>query len=561
MVKSLRFILFMLFLLTLTVGVAGAQGEKVLVIGWEQEPPKLSPWADNTFGSLINQGFVTRDLWNWDTNRQIYPIMVTEIPSLDNGMVKTLDNGNTQVTVKLREGMKWSDGEPITTADCQFYHDLWSNPATGSIQRGNYPDVVESFEVVDDYTFVITYNKPWPDWSSDAYPGCYLPEHVLRPILEKDGTIDNAPMGSGQGVVGYGPYKLDEWVVGSQITLSKNPYWDQEPGKFDKIILRFITDSAQMLNAMEAGEIDVTFNWSDDLVDSYSAIDNTEVFKTDGVYGDAIWMNVGNFKGTGQPHPMLGDPKVREAIVRAIDRKTLAEQMVAPGVGVPKSWTPEQFWADDLPYWDYDVDMANKLLDEAGWVDSNGNGTRDKDGQELVLRFFTTTRQIRMDYQVVIQEYLNEVGVGTQLLPVPSNILFADFVDRGILDTGDFDMAIFALSANALSPAFAAPDWFGCNGIPSAERPTGNNGWGSCDPEFDRLDLEVSATVDPEKRLELAHEAQKHFFDMGFWHGLYMRPTWYAVSTDVVNVDEAVKSPGTLASNYFNNIEYWQPAQ
>lgn len=561
MVKSLRFLTLALFLLMLTVSAVSAQDGSVLVIGWEQEPPKLSPWADNTFGSLITVNFTNRDLWDWDTNREIYPIMAAEIPSFENGGVVTLDNGNTQVTVHLREGMKWTDGEPITTDSCLFWHELMMDPTKGAVQRGNYPDAVESFEVVDDTTFVITYNKPWPDWSNDAPPSCALPAHIMRPIVEAEGTIDNAPQGIGQNVVGYGPYKLDEWAVGSQITLTKNPNWDQEPGKFDRIILRFITDTAQMLNALEAGEIDVTFNWSDDLVDSYSAIENVEVFKTDGVYGDAVWMNVGNYKGTGEAHPMLGDPKVREAIVRAIDRATLAEELIAPGVSVPKSWTPEQFWAEDLPFWDYDVDKANALLDEAGWVDSNGNGTRDKDGQELVLRFFTTTRQIRMDYQVVIQEYLSEVGVGTQLLPVPSNILFAPFSDRGILDTGDFDLAIFALSSNALSPAFAAPDWFGCGNTPSAESPTGKNGWGACDPEFDRLDLEVSSTVDPVKRLELAGEAQKHFFDMGFWHGLYMRPTWYAVDTTVVNVDEAVKSPGTLASNYFNHIEYWQPVQ
>lgn len=560
MVKSLRFVTLALFLLLLTVGVVGAQGESVLVIGWEQEPPKLSPWADNTFGSLI-YGFTNRDLWDWDVNRQIYPIMAAEIPSFDNGGVVTLENGNTQVTVNLREGMKWSDGEPVTTADCLFWHELMMDPTKGSVQRGNYPDVVESFQVVDANTFVITYNKPWPDWSNDAPPACYLPAHVLQPVLDAEGTIDNAVFGSGEGVVGYGPYVFESWTVGSQITLVKNPLWDLEPAKFDKVILRFITDTAQMLNALEAGEVDVTFNWSDDLVDSYSAINGVEVFKTDGVYGDAIWMNVGNYKGTGQPHPMLGDPLVREAIVRAIDRVTIAEELVAPGVGVPKSWTPEQFWAPDLPFWDYDVEKANALLDEAGWVDSNGNGTRDKDGMEMVLRFFTTTRQIRMDYQVVIQEYLNEVGVGTQLLPVPSNILFASFNDRGILDTGDFDLAIFALSSNALSPAFSAPDWFGCDQTPNAEDPTGKNGWGSCNPEFDRLDLEVAQTVDPEKRLELAHQAQKEFFNMGFWHGLYLRPTWYAFDTTAVVVDENVKNLGTLASNYFNHIEYWQPAQ
>ena len=556
--KSLRILSLCLVILTmmsLIVGAVNAQDEKVLVIGWEQEPPKLSPVGDNTFGSLID-GFTRRDVWAWDTNYNIYPEMVTEVPTLDNGRVTTNDKGNTVVHYTLREGMKWSDGEPITTADCLITHQITMDPTTGSIQRGSYPDVVESFDVIDDYNFDLTYNVPWPDFQSNAYASCgALPAHVFQPVLDDTGNIDNSPFFDGQGVVGYGPYQFDTWDVGSQITLTKNPNWDGQEPAFDKIILRFITDTAQMVNAMDAGEIDMAFNFSDDLVDKYSAIANTEVFKTDGVYGDAIWMNVGN-----GGHPALSDPKVREGIIRAIDRKSMAEDLVGPGVGVPLSWVSAQYWGDDLPYWDYDVDMANSLLDEAGWVDSNGDGTRDKDGTELVLRFFTTTRQIRMDYQVVIQEYLQAVGVGVQLLPVPSNILFGEFKDRGILDTGDFDLAIFALSTNPLSPAFDAPDWFGCGGIPSVDNPAGSNGWGSCDPEFDALDLQILSTVDPAERLNLAHEAQQHFFNMGFWHGLYLRPTWYAIDTSVVTVDDAVKGMGTLSSNWFQNIENWKPA-
>jgi len=543
------------FLLTLLVGVASAQDESILVIGWEQEPPKLAPVGDNTFGSLIDE-FTRRDVWNWDTNYNIYPVMVAEVPTLDNGLVTTNDAGNTVVTYKLREGMKWSDGEPITSADCQLTHEIYMDPTTGSVQRGAYPDVVESFEVVDDLTYVLTYNTPFPDFQSNAYATCGLfPEHIFRPILEAEGNFDNAPFFSGEGVVGYGPYKFDEWTVGSQITLTKNENWDGQAPAFDKVVLRFITDSAQMVNSLEAGEIDMSFNFADDQVESFDAIEGVDVFKTDGVYGDAVWMNVAN-----GGHPGLADPKVREAIIRAIDRATLAVDLVGEGVGVPPSWKSAQYWPDDLPFWGYDVDAANALLDEAGWVDSNEDGIRDKDGVELLLRFFTTTRQIRIDYQLVIQEYLTAVGVGTQLLPVPSNILFAEYKDRGILSTGDFDLAIFALSTNPLSPAYDAPEWFGCEGIPTPENPGGSNGWGSCDPAFDALDLEILKTVDPAERLAKSQEAQKLFFDMGVWHGLYLRPTWYAVDSTTVAVDDALKGMGTLSSNYFAKIEFWQPA-
>lgn len=545
--------LVLVVLLSLTVGFAAAQDESVLVIGWEQEPPVLSPRSDMAFASLMTN-FYARDLWDWDVNRQIYPVMAAEVPSIDNGMVTTLENGNTQVTYKLKEGLLWSDGEPVTSADCAFWHEIQMDSTTLTFQRGSYPDVVESFEVVDDTTFVLTYNSPWPDFTTEATATCGYPEHVLRPVLEAEGNLDNAAFWSGQGTVGYGPYTIGEWLVGESITFEANPNWGGEAPAFSRVILRFITDTAQMQNAFQAGEIDVAFNFSDDLVESYSAVEGAEVFKTDGVFGDALWMNYGN-----GGHPALTDVNVRMALVYAIDRATLAETLVGPGVSVPASWYAPAFVPEDVTPLPYDVAKANELLDASGWVDSDGDGIRDKDGELLILRFFTTNRQIRMDYQVAIQEYWTAVGVGSQLFPVPATILFGDFLERGILDTGDFDIALFALSTGPLSPFAGAPDWFGCDGIPTAEEPNGNNGWGSCDPEFDRLDLEVGRTVDPAARLELAGDAIRAFYGMQFWHGLYLRPTWYAVNSNVVN-PETVKDVGTLSANYFNKIELWAPA-
>ena len=547
----------LLLALVLSLGfAAGAQDSKTLVIGWEQEPPLLAPRSDLAFAAYM-QGFYQRDVWQWDENREIFPVMAAEIPDANNGGLETLENGNTKVTYKLREGMLWSDGEPVTSADCAFWHEIQMDSAALTFQRGNYPDVVESFDVIDDYSFSITYNAPWPDYQSDSTATCGYPAHILQPILEAEGNLDNAPYWAGQGTVGYGPYVLSEWLVGQQMTFTRNEYWDGQAPAFDTVILRFVTDTAQMRNAFEVGDIDVAFNFSDDLVPTYQAVDGAEVFKTDGVFGDAVWINYGN--NSSPVGAALADVNVRMAIQYAIDRATLAEQLVGPGVSVPASWFSEAFVPADLEPLGYDVDMANQLLDEAGWVDSNGDGTRDKDGVEMILRFFTTDRQIRMDYQVAIQQYLSAVGIRTQLLPVPATILFADYLERGILDTGDFDLALFALSSGPLSPAAGAPEWFGCDGVPTPEDTNGNNGWGSCDPEFDRLDLEVSRTVDPEARLELAGEAIRRFYDMNFWVGLYLRPTWYAVNTNVVAAGTAFKV-GTLSNNYFSMIETWGAA-
>ncbi len=549
------FTLLMVLAVALPFFAAGAQEEEtVIVIGWEQEPNLLSPMVDMTFASLM-ENFYARDVWNWDRERQIFPIMVSELPSFDNGLARTLENGNTQVEYHLRQGMRWSDGEPITVDDCLFWHNIRMDRALGNFQRGEYPEVVESLEKVDDYTMVLTYNRPWPDFLVDEYVTCTYPEHVLAPVLEADGTIDNAPYWSGEGVVGYGPYVFDEWIIGDHISLVRNPYWDGQEPAIDRVILKFIPDAVQMRNALDVGEIDLSFQWPDDQVSAYQALEGVEVWSTPGVYGDAIWMNIRQEGGTG--HPALLDKRVREAIIHAIDRPAMAEALVGPGTERSLSWYPAQFQPPDLPYREYDPDLANQLLDEAGWVDTDGDGIRDKDGMPLVLRFFTTTRTIRMDYQVLIQEYLTEVGVSVQLLPVPASALFASYKDRGITATGDFDLALFALSSEPLSPN-GTLDWFGCRGIPTPEAPDGNNGWGFCDPEHDRLEELVESTVDPEQRLQYHYELERRFYDAAFWHGLYLRPVWYAARADRWDTS-TMQDLGTLSNNYFNKVEFWQP--
>jgi peptide/nickel transport system substrate-binding protein len=552
--KMLRLLgLLLVAMLALSAfGAASAQDDTTLIIGWEQEPPLLRPRSDNTFASLVNN-FVHRDLWDWDENREIFPVMVETVPTMESGLARTLDNGNTQVDYVLKEGILWSDGTPITSADLDFTHRIMMTPELLTAGRGSYPDLVETGEIVDERTFRVTYNSPVPDYLVGDYLSYNIPILPAH-ILDTGANIDDSNYWRGEDYVGYGPYVLEEWAVGEQFTLTKNANWDGQEPAIDTVILRFITDSAQMVNAFENGDIDVAFNFQDSLVPQFSAVEGAEVFSTAGVYGDAIWVNMGN-----GGHPSLSDANVRMALAHAIDRVTLAEQLVGPGVQMAPSWFPDQFLPEDYGFLAYDVEMANELLDASGWVDSNGNGTRDKDGTEMILRFFTTTRQVRMDYQVVIQEQLAAVGVGTQLFPIPSTLLFADYLERGILDTGDFDLAIFALSANPLSPYSGDTlEWFGCAGIPTPEDPAGSNGWGYCNPRFDELNGMIATETDPAARMELAAEQYRLFRDGAFWHGLYLRPTWYAVQSgwDMGPAREV----GTLAANYFNNIEFWAPA-
>jgi peptide/nickel transport system substrate-binding protein len=560
--KHLSLAIVILTMLTLVVGVAHAQDGTILVLGWEQEPDVLGDTSTSTFSQLLSD-FISRKAYGWDSSYQVYSDLMAEIPTFENGMVTTNDAGNTVVTHHLKEGLLWSDGTPITADDCLLGHTLFSDTATGSIFRSDYPAVVESLEKVDDLTLVQTFNKAYPDYlGSDnitVMPQCRYPAHVLQPLMDaNNGSVDGLPyFTTGEGFVGFGPYMLESWTKGDNITLVANPNWGGQQPAFDTVVLKFIVETAQMQNALETGEIDVAFNFPDDVAPGYQAIDGVEVFNTVGVYADAMWFNIDE---NGNNHPALRDVNVRKAIIHAIDRASITTAIAGEGISVPGAFDSPVWWPEGLEILGYDVALANQLLDEAGWVDSNGSGTRDKDGLELILKFFTTPRQSRIDYQLSIQAALQEVGIGTQVFQVPGpSVLFASLTNRGIMAASDYDLAIYASSNDPISPN-VDPSSLGCSGVPSPENPGGGNFSHFCNPAFDELTTQIAAETDPAVRLDLKHQSVRLMNDAYFWAGLYPRVTWYAVRLDRVNTEGVQGGLGTLASNWFQHIEFWQPA-
>jgi len=545
------------------------EDEDVLIIGFEQEPPNFRPLNTLTFGALV-ENFYTRDLWEWTTDREIYPVMVTEIPTVENGRVVTTEDGDTAVTMTLIEGLQWSDGEPITAVDCEVEHIIRSDPSTADgMGRGSYPDVVSDFAIAEDdpLTFTITYTGTYPDYlTATERPQCRFPAHVYGPMIEDGGKLDDDPYFTGGGdfdgalTVGYGPYVMTDWSIGSSMTFVANPYWGGDAPGFERVEVVFITDSAQMRNAMETGEIDIAYNWSDDLQPEYASIDGVETFAVPAVYTDALWIRSGEI-GNDDAHggTALQDPLVRQAIAHAIDRLTLAEALVGPGIEVPTSWYPKAIWPDDLPFLEYDPELAASLLDEAGWV-LNDDGVREKDGVTLDnLRFVTTENELRNNYQIFIQDYLADVGIGVDIQIIPATNLFASFSDDGTLTNYRWDLAIFANSAEPLNP-LTDRDSYTCAGIPSAENPGGFNPWQFCNERYDELQDLIESTLPGPERDALVEEAVTLKYEGYFWHGLRLRATWYAVNASIVDPATVEPHAGTLSDNYFIEVDQWQPA-
>jgi peptide/nickel transport system substrate-binding protein len=217
--------------------------------------------------------------------------------------------------------------------------------------------------------------------------------------------------------------------------------------------------------------------------------------------------------------------------------------------------TPASFW-DALPYFNdpapepypYDPEAAKELLDEAGWVDSNGDGTRDKDGVEFVIQHGATTREVRQEFQAVAQQQLADVGIKLEILNFDSDLFFASYADQGPTYTGELDLQEWSDSPSG----FPDPDiyyWL-CSEIPTAENPSGSNSFFLCDEELDALIQLQSTQLDPVERQKTISQINQIFYDKVYWLGLWQDPDVWAVGPRLTGVKFSGVTP-------FYNITEW----
>ena len=214
-------------------------------------------------------------------------------------------------------------------------------------------------------------------------------------------------------------------------------------------------------------------------------------------------------------------------------------------------WDNTPWASPDLEAWPYDPAMGNSLLDDAGWVDSNGDGVRDKDGVELVLTHGTTTREVRADTQAVAQQNLADCGIQLDIIGYSSDIFFGSYGEGGPLPTGEVDIGEFSST-----PAFPDPDtsrWL-CSEVPSDEFPDGNNDQHLCDEELDALFQLQKTQVDFNARQQTMWQISELMFDEVYWLGVWRDPDSFAISDRLLNVNISGVTP-------FYSIAEWDISQ
>jgi peptide/nickel transport system substrate-binding protein len=431
------------------------------------------------------------------------------------------DDGLTY-TYTLREGLQWSDGEPLTADDVAYTinrsrDEEWINHSATTVNL--------EATATDERTVEITSSVPDPKLPTmDVY---IVPEHIYGDISAEDVLTYDALDG-----VGSGPYTLEDWSPGQSWTMVANPNyygWGDDGPQIDRVVFRIFDNLDAMGAALEAGEIDAAHNIR---AESFEALDaDPDIVAVVGRQGGFAELAMNGMQGgLGDGHPALLDLDVRHAIAMAIDRQTLVDRVLL-GLGEPGaalSVSPDPSWRPEIADgFDFDPDAANALLDEAGYTDTDGDGVREMpDGsRDLTFRYVERSDS---DYEPELREFitgwLQDIGIATTV-EVYDDTQLTDVIARGEYD----------LFAWGWTP-FVDPDpmlsYFTCDQVTTdAAEPLYNDAnW--CSEEYDALYEEQKVELDRERRQEIVHEMLRLFYDQSTYVVLFYDADLQAYRTD-----------------------------
>ncbi|MEI6291340.1 MAG: peptide ABC transporter substrate-binding protein, partial [Chloroflexota bacterium] len=476
-------------------------GDKSITVSFVTgDPASLNPIYASTWGEECVFDLIYLPLWNIDDQGGFHMELAVELPTVANGGVSA--DGKT-ITIKFNPDANWSDGQPVTAEDAVFTYDMVMADKNTVTSRYPFDTYIESMKAVDTKTLQIQLNSVWVDWPFSIFTGLsrVLPKHILQPVFDKDGSLDNAAYNRLPSVVN-GPFTISQFEPGSHISFNANDtYWRGRP-KLDKIFYRLAEDRAAQLAALASNQADIgTYIIGSELSDIKKIDGMTTTTSPNGLI-QTIFFNV----DPKTANPALTDANVRKALVMSIDRQLIIDQLYFGVYKVPVGfWNGTVYDNPDLKPYPFDPAQAKDLLEKAGWVDANGDGIREKDGKDLVLRYvYISGDEVINTMVVTIQQMLADVGVKVDLLPNTQEVLWASYGDNGPLAHGEFDMTHW-VDGMAYYPS---PDtsYFLCAQMPTADAPDGYNWFGVCDPALDSLFQQQAIEIDPQKRIDEFHQ-------------------------------------------------------
>ncbi len=327
------------------------------------------------------------------------------------------------ITFYLRKGVTWHDGHPFTAHDILFTYRATIDPKTPTAYAGDFLKVKKA-EVLDDYTFRVTYDKPFAP-ALMSWGSAVLPKHLLE---GKD--ITTAPLA--RHPVGTGPYIFKEWVPGQKIVLISNPDYFESRPYIDGYIMRIIPDDATMFLELRANGID-----RKNLTPlQYTRQTENNLFRKN--FNKYRYLSFSyTYMGYNLKNPLFADKRVRQAIAYGINKDEIIRGVLlglgkeATGPFKPGTWV----YNPHVKAYPYDPDKARELLADAGWKDNDGDGILDKDGQPFVFEIITNQgNEIRAKCAEIIQRRLGEIGITVKIRILEWAAFVNDFINKRRFD-------------------------------------------------------------------------------------------------------------------------------
>ncbi|MGK7932859.1 MAG: peptide ABC transporter substrate-binding protein [Microcystaceae cyanobacterium] len=478
-----------------------------------QAPTILNPHLSTGFKDAEASRITLEPLASFDENSELVPFLAAEIPTVENGGIA---KDGKSVTWKLKQDIKWSDGQSFTAKDVAFTFDFISDPTTGSTTAGTY-EVVEKVEVIDDHTVKIHFKNVNPAWFLVFVggEGMILPHHIYESYIGEKAREAPANLQP----IGTGPYQVVEFKPGDVVVYEPNPnFREADTLGFKRIELKGGGDATSAARAvLQTGDADFAYNLQIEapVLKQLETGGKGQIVSVFAALMERILINQsdptqmtaeGERSSLKNPHPFLNDPLVRQAFSLAIDRDTVAEQLYGvTGKATPNFLVlPEQFYSQNTTY-EVNLTKANQLLEQAGWTDSNNNGTRDKDGVEMEIVFQTSINPVRQKTQEIVKQGLQSIGVGVELKSVDATIFFSsDPSNDDTIEKFYADLQMFTTGNTSPDPSTYLKGYT-CNTVPQkANNWSGNNYSRYCNPEYDQLWQQFSMELDSQKRQDLA---------------------------------------------------------
>ena len=449
-------------------------------------------------------------LAGFDEKGAIFPRLAADIPTVDNGGIS---KDLTSITWKLKPGLLWSDGSPVTSKDAKFTYDYCKSPDGGCAQASRY-EGIKSIDTPDDVTIVITFNGPKPN-PYQAFVGGTSP--ILQEAQFKDCVGAKASTCTAQNnmPIGTGPFVVTDFKVNDVVTLAANPHYrDAAKPAFATMTVKGGGDAQSAAQAvMQTGEMDYAWNTqiNPDMQTQMAAGGKGHFVNGFGTLVERIEMNMtdpsaewpeGERSTPKHPHPFLSDIKVRTALSMAIDRQALVD--IGYGTaGMPTCNlvpAPELYASDNTGCIKQDMAGAKAMLDDTGWK-VGADGIREKDGKKLHILFQTSTNAVRQDFQAAIKGWWTELGVDVELKNIDASVYFGG--DAGSPDTFQkfyADVEMYANNFDGVDPEPYMAQYL-CDKIPGPDNQwQGENINRFCDPAYDALEKELSTTSDIPQR-------------------------------------------------------------